>query len=132
MVTFSGTQFEEGAGKFGVAKSLFLDLFKGEETREIDVEGLQWMVSFAAGEDGKVEQGGNGAEMVYMRCWRIVTKRSGQKLPRVEVEEMGPRLDFRLGRCMEADDRLLREAMKKSKGSEVGFCLTSIFLSMAC
>jgi len=53
-----------------------------------------------------------------MRVWRIVTKRSGQRLPRVEVEEMGPRIDFRLGRVREADEGMMKEALKRAKGTE--------------
>lgn len=48
----------------------------------------------------------------------IQTKRSGQKLPRVEVEEIGPRMDFRVGRVKEADESMLKEAMKKARGLE--------------
>ncbi|UKZ73215.1 hypothetical protein TrVFT333_000857 [Trichoderma virens FT-333] len=46
------------------------------------------------------------------------TKRSGQKLPRVEVEEIGPRMDLRVGRMQEADEAMLKEAMKKPRGTE--------------
>ena len=122
LLSFSGTQFEdpvgEGGGKFALAKSIFLDFFRGGEAKEVDVEGLQWMINFSATE----EEGEEGKrEMVYMRCWRLVTRRSGQKLPRVEVEEMGPRIDFRLGRIRDADEGTLKDAMKTAKGSEVGF-----------
>ncbi|MCJ1257437.1 rRNA-binding ribosome biosynthesis protein rpf2 [Lignoscripta atroalba] len=118
LLSFSGTQFEDPSegGKFALAKSMFLDFFRGGETKEIDVEGLQWMINLSAGEE---EDGlGGKREMVYMRCWRLVTKRSGQKLPRVEVEEMGPRVDFRLGRVRDADGSVMKEAMKKAKGIE--------------
>lgn len=123
LLSFSGTQFEDpvgggGEGKFAVAKSMFLDFFRGGEAKEVDVEGLQWMINFSAAE----EEGEEGTrEMVYMRCWRLVTKRSGQKLPRVEIEEMGPRIDFRLGRVRDADEGALRDAMRRSKGTEVSF-----------
>ena len=52
--------------------------------------------------------------MIYL----ISTKRSGQKLPRVEVEEMGPRMDFRVGRVQEPDEAMLKEALKKPKTNE--------------
>ena len=45
----------------------------------------------------------------------IKTKKSGQKLPRVEVEEMGPRIDFRVGRMKEAEEAMLKEAMRKAR-----------------
>ncbi|MCJ1404161.1 hypothetical protein MMC11_007386 [Xylographa trunciseda] len=118
LLSFSGTQFDEdgGGSKFMLAKSMFIDFFRGGDAKEVDVEGLQWMISFAAAEEfGEGEK----RDTIYMRCWRLVTKRSGQRLPRVEVEEMGPRVDFRLGRVREADEGLLREAQKRARTTEV-------------
>jgi ribosome production factor 2 len=123
LLSFSGTAFDEppagsdGVNKFALAKSMFLDFFRGGEASEMDMEGLQMMISFAAAEEDVA--GGEVRQMVYMRVWRIVTKRSGQKLPRVEVEEMGPRIDFRLGRAKDADEAMMKEALKKAKGTEV-------------
>ena len=123
MISFSGPGFEEESGKFFLAKSLFLDFFRagagaeGEAKRQVDIEGLQWMINFAAVED-EVEQGGERVQWVYMRCWRIVTKRSGSKLPRVEVEEMGPRIDMRLGRSRDAEGSMAKEALKKAKSTQ--------------
>ena len=116
LISFSGVQFDDPASSnFTLAKSVFLDFFRGEAT-EVDVEGLQWMINFAAGEE---EWDGGKRDIVRMRCWRLITKRSGQKLPRVEVEEMGPRIDFKLGRVRIADDGTVKEALKKAKGAEV-------------
>jgi len=129
MLSFSGTQFEDSAGsssKFTLAKSMFTDFFRGGEAKEVDVEGLQMMISFAAGE----EDGEEGKrEMVYMRCWKIVTKRSGQRLPRVEIEEMGPRIDFKLGRVKEADESMMKEALKRVKGTDVSSLVPSSLFS---
>ena len=122
MMCFSGPQFEDlGSGsssnnKFALAKSMFSDLFRGEEVTEMDIEGLEMMISFAAGETGEGEV---HADWVYMRVWRIITKRSGQKMPRVELEEMGPRIDFRLGRVQQADPAVMKEALKKDKTTKV-------------
>ena len=123
LLSFSGSAFEDPESKYGIgnqfalAKSMFLDFFRGEQATELDVEGLQTMISFTALEQ-EVE-GGNTKQMVYMRVWRIVTKRSGQRLPRVEIEEMGPRIDFRLGRVREADEDMWKEALRKGKNAEV-------------
>lgn len=116
LLSFSGAQFDSPtANAYTLAKSLFTDFFRGGETKELDVEGLQLLISFFAGEDG---EDGTKAP-IHMRCWRIVTKRSGQKVPRVEVEEMGPRIDFKVGRIREADGGVWKEALKKAKGTEV-------------
>ena len=116
LLSFSGPQFEDPIpNQYTLAKSMFVDFFRGSETQMIDVEGLQLLISFFAGEDGPE---GEPAQ-IHMRCWKIVTKRSGQKVPRVEVEEIGPRVDFRIGRIKEADEALRKQAMKVAKGSEV-------------
>ncbi len=116
LLSFSGAQFDDPVpNKYTLAKSMFTDFFRGGETQTVDVEGLQLLISFFVGEAGVGEQ----LPQIQMRCWKIATKRSGQKMPRVEVEEMGPRIDFRVGRTREADERAWKDAMKKAKGLEV-------------
>lgn len=116
MLLFAGTAFESPvSNEFTLAKSLLTDFFKGEPADKIDVEGLQYMISFTA-ED--MTGDGDAKPAIHMRSYMIQTKRSGQKLPRVEVEEIGPRMDFRVGRVKEADMSMLKEAMKKVHGLE--------------
>jgi len=78
----------------------------------VDVEGLQYIVSISARE---AVEGEESKPSVHLRVYLIRTKRSGQKLPRVEVEEMGPRMNFRVGRVKEADESLLKEALRRAK-----------------
>lgn len=126
LLSFSGAQFESPTpNEYTLAKSMFVDFFRGAETQKIDVSGLQLLISFFAGEDGPE---GEPAQ-IHMRCWKIVTKRSGQKVPRVEVEEIGPRIDFRVGRIKEADATMRKEAMKRAKGSEV---FPTPFMVLSC
>jgi len=102
MLLFAGTPFESPvSNEYSLAKSFFTDFFKGEPADKVDVEGLQYIVS-----------------MIHLRVYLIKTKRSGQKLPRVEVEEMGPRMDFRVGRVKEADENVLKEALRKARTSQ--------------
>jgi ribosome production factor 2 len=116
MVLFAGTAFESPvSNEFTLAKSMLLDFFKGDLSEQIDVEGLQYIISITA-EDSSGE--GDAKPTIHLRVYLLRTKRSGQKLPRVEVEEMGPRMDFRVGRVKEADESMLKEAMKKAKGTE--------------
>ena len=114
LIAFHGAVFEDpNQTKYTLAKSLLLDFFRGESTTEVDVTGLQYLISISAEE----EEEGLPAPEIRIRFYLIKTKRSGQKLPRVEVEEMGPRIDFRVGREKFADTDMLKEAMKTPKGN---------------
>jgi ribosome production factor 2 len=115
MLSFHGTVFEDpNQTKYTLAKSLLIDLFKGQDAEEVDVEGLQYLISITAAEP--TDELPN--PQIKLRFYLLRTKRSGQKLPRIEVEEMGPRLDFSLGREMFPDPDMLKDAMKKPKGNE--------------
>ncbi|RKU43803.1 rRNA-binding ribosome biosynthesis protein rpf2 [Coniochaeta pulveracea] len=127
MMVFSGTAFESPVeNEFTLAKSVLTDFFRGDSggagAEKIDVEGLQYIVSVTADEPGgeglRVQQQSEDpalAPVLRLRVYLITTKRSGQRLPRVEVEEMGPRMDFRFGRHQMPDEAMLKEAMKRSK-----------------
>lgn len=116
LLAFSGTQWENPTpNQYTLAKSLFSDFFRGEEAKEVDVEGLQLLIHFSVGEE---KTGEEGKKMVHMRCYKLITKRSGQRVPRVEVEEIGPRVDMRIGRIRETDSGMWKEAMKRSKVGE--------------
>jgi ribosome production factor 2 len=115
LISFSGSLFDSPTpNAYTLARSLFIDLFRGQDVTEIDVEGLQYMIHISVGEE--VE--GQPAPQIHLRNYRIVTKKSGQKLPRVEVDEMGPRMDFRMGRIQQADETIWREALKRPKQLE--------------
>jgi ribosome production factor 2 len=116
MLLFAGTPFESPVtNEYTLVKSFFTDFFKGEPADKIDVEGLQYIVSISARDtiDGEEVK-----PTVHLRVYLIRTKRSGQKLPRVEVEEMGPRMDFRVGRVKEADESIMKEALRKARTSQ--------------
>ncbi|KAG6007292.1 hypothetical protein E4U54_000038 [Claviceps lovelessii] len=116
MLLFAGTAFESPVSdEFTLAKSMLVDFFRGEPSDKIDVEGLQYIVSVTAEE---VSGDGDAKPAIHVRAYMISTKRSGQKLPRVEVEEIGPRMDFRVGRFKEADESMRKDAMKKARGLE--------------
>jgi ribosome production factor 2 len=105
MLLFTGDVWERDNRMKGI-KNLWLDFFRGETVKSVDVEGLQYVISFMA----RPQEG--ETPMVHMRAWMIRTKKSGQKLPRVEVEETGPRMDLRVRRVQEASAEMLKEALK--------------------
>src|SRR5438034_2876541 len=111
MMLFAGSAWEDSTSSVHpMLKSLFLDMFKGEETDKIDVEGLQYLLMVAAEEP--VE---GAAPVIHLRWYKIRTKKSGHKLPRVELDEVGPKFDFRVGRIREAEESVMKEAMKQGK-----------------
>lgn len=111
-----------GNERFGTARSLLLDLFRGEEASDVHAEGLQMMITFTGVEEESVVDGGEVRQMIHMRVWKVVTKKSGQKLPRVELAEMGPRIDWRIGRYQAAEPGMMKEALKRGRSStEVSF-----------
>ena len=116
LIAFSGSAFESPTeNAYTLAKSVLLDLFKGPDVEKVDVEGLQYIMNFSVEE----EENDEVKPVIRMRCYLIRTKKAGGSLPKVEVEEMGPRIDFRVGRVKEADTEMLKEAMRKPKGLEV-------------
>lgn len=113
MVLFSGTPFESPIpNEYTMAKSFFIDFFKGEPADKVDVEGLQYMVAISARDSVDGEE---AKPKIHLRVYLIKTKKSGQKLPRVEIEEMGPRMDFRIGRMKEPEEAMLKEALRKPR-----------------
>jgi len=88
MILFSGTAWDGPvANEYTILKSILIDMFKGDNTSDkIDVEGLQYIVSVVADEPA----GDDVKPTVHLRLYLLNTKRSGQRLPRVELEEMGP------------------------------------------
>lgn len=115
MLAFSGTAFESPTpNAYTLAKSLLLDFFRGQDAASVDVEGLQLLMHISVGEESDADP----APKIHLRVHKIITKRSGQKLPRVEVEEIGPRVDFRVGRLQEAPEAVMKEALKKPKQLE--------------
>ncbi|KAK6532953.1 rRNA-binding ribosome biosynthesis protein rpf2 [Arthrobotrys megalospora] len=114
MISFSGAIFENNP-TYAQMKLLFLDFFHGNTVSEVDVEALQYMISISAADPTDEEPN----PKIHLRCYMLKTVRSGHKLPRVELEEMGPRMDFKIGRIQEANPDLMKEAMKKPKGQEM-------------
>lgn len=113
MMLFAGSAWEDTTSPvYSMLKSMLLDIFKGEETDKVDVEGLQYILMVAA--DEPVEE---TAPVIHLRWYKIRTMKSGQKLPRVELDQVGATFDFRVGRVKEADGDVMKEAMKQGKRS---------------
>ena len=118
LLSFSGSAFDSPIeNDYTLARSIFLDLFKGPDVDNIDVEGLQYMIHFSVDEPATNSE--TDKPTIHMRTYLLRTKKApNSSLPKVEVEEMGPRIDFRVGRARQADPDMKKEAMRKVKGTE--------------
>lgn len=112
MFTFNGPEFDSHP-VFQHLKSLFLDFFRGEETDLQDVAGLQYIIALSTGE---IEDPNSSTlPLLYFRVYKLKSYRSGEKVPRIELEEIGPRFDFKIGRRLTPAPELEKEAHKKPK-----------------
>lgn len=87
-------------------KNMMLDFFRGEtDIEQIHLNGLEHVIILTAINETNVA----------FRVYNIVLKKSGTKLPRVELEEMGPSIDLVLRRNRFADSAMMKEALRVPK-----------------
>ncbi|KAJ9615462.1 rRNA-binding ribosome biosynthesis protein rpf2 [Cladophialophora chaetospira] len=124
LILFAGSQWDDTSASAQAAlyqslKSIMLDLFQGEEIPSIDVAGLQYLLMIAAGESSSASTDLNdptNKPVLHLRWYRIRTMRSNSpKIPRVELDPIGPSFDFRVGRFREADASMMKDAMKHGR-----------------
>ena len=109
---FSGDAFENDPTMKRV-KSLLIDMFRGEsQVSHVRLAGLELSLQFTA----VSTSGSSGPYKVLFRSYRIITKKSDNvRLPRVELEEIGPRMDLTVRRTHLASDDLFKTACKQVK-----------------
>ncbi|KAK2533872.1 Rpf2 [Columba livia] len=103
MLIFAGDVFEVNE-EYRRLKSLLIDFFRGPSVPSIRLAGLEYVLHFTA-VDGKI----------YMRSYKVLLKKSGCKIPRIELEEMGPSLDLVMRRTHLASDDLYKLSLKQPK-----------------
>ncbi|XP_021957749.1 ribosome production factor 2 homolog [Folsomia candida] len=101
---FSGEPWLSDTSDFFRIKNLLIDFFHGEEITNIRLEGIEHVYSFVAVEN-----------KIYLRGYKIALKKSGEKTPFVELEEMGPSADLVLRRVKLASADLFKSACKRPK-----------------
>lgn len=103
-ILFAGTQFEEVA-ELKRLQNLLVDFFQREKIDAVRLQGLEHVLIFTADSENKV----------YMRSYRIIMKKSATNTPRVELEEIGPSVDFKLRRTKLASADLYKLSCKQPK-----------------
>ncbi|KAL1131751.1 hypothetical protein AAG570_011364 [Ranatra chinensis] len=100
---FSGPQFVDDP-IFNRVQNLFVDLFQREKVDALRLQGVEHVMHFTTAE-----------EKILLRNYRILLKKSGCSIPRIELEEIGPSVDFKIRRTRLASDDLFKLACKQPK-----------------
>ena len=97
---FSGDEFELRE-EYKQIKLLFLDMFRGQVIKSLDVQGLQTVINVSA-VDSKI----------LFRVYRLRLLKSADTplTPNVELQPVGPFIDFTLGRQRLPGDDLRKQA----------------------
>ncbi|RKO91863.1 Brix domain-containing protein [Blyttiomyces helicus] len=111
LILFHGDSFD-ASDDLRTLKSLFLDFFRGDGSAAmVNLGGIEHVISITA--DGTTTS--DGLKKLYFRVYAINLKKSGTRLPRVELDEMGPRVDFVLRRSRLADAETMKQATRIPK-----------------
>jgi len=114
LLAFSGDLFDHNE-TYAKIKNFFMDFFRGSPTADqVDLRGLEYIIHFIAEPTDTP-----ASARILFRVYCVKMKKSGTKLPRVELEEMGPRIDFVLRRTQFAPPDLMKEALKVPKEIKV-------------
>ncbi|KAK6636996.1 hypothetical protein RUM43_010663 [Polyplax serrata] len=98
---FAGEEFKTNP-ELNRLQNLFVDLFQREKVDSLSMQGLEHVIMFTTHNN-----------KIYFRSYRILLKKSGTILPRVELEEIGPSIDFKLQRSKLATPDLFKRACKQ-------------------
>ncbi|KAI8901654.1 Brix domain-containing protein [Globomyces pollinis-pini] len=106
LIIFNGENWDS-TDELRTVKSMFLDLFTGDTSAEqINLAGISHLITFTCV--------GNPSSpcRFLMNTYNIKLMKSGVKLPRVELEEMGPSFEFIQRRCTLANIDMMKESLR--------------------
>jgi len=103
-ITVTGALFQNDQN-YSLAANLFIDFFRGQVTSNINLKGLEHVISLSASDKG----------IIQLRHYAIIMKKSGSRIPLVELEEIGPSIDFIWRRQQFGADILRKEALQIPK-----------------
>jgi len=97
---FVGEEFEQSDVHKRFA-NLLLDFFRGQVVNTINLVGLEHVIVCTS-----------APEKVYFRVYRTQLKKSGTKIPHVDLLEIGPSADFVIGRSSLATQDMIKASNK--------------------
>ncbi|CAG8499283.1 1170_t:CDS:2, partial [Acaulospora morrowiae] len=115
---FTGSLFETSQ-PHKVFKNMLLDFFQGKVLKSFDLTGIEYVISVTAiGSPLPDESNVNPSRVdgkIFFRVYTINMKKSGERTPRVELEEMGPHYNFFIRRTKFAKDEVYKQATRIPK-----------------
>lgn len=105
-------------------QNLFLDFFRGRSVREVSLAALDHVIcctlrptvagqEIMAGEDGQVKNA-----TILFRHYSLRLRKSGGKVPRVELIDAGPTMDLEVRRMQLAPAERFKHACRAAKGED--------------
>lgn len=89
-------------------KSLLMDFYRGApDFSQLNLAGVSHLLSFTVSPEDD--------NRIHLRVYTPTLKKSGMATPRVELEEVGPRIDWEIRRHKQADEMVLKNALKVPK-----------------
>jgi ribosome production factor 2 len=107
-LTFVGEQFYNDAA-FIRLRNFFTDFFRGADVEQLRLQGVEVLLAFYALPDGSVA----------MRGYKMELKKSGTRVPRVELVETGPSCKFQPRRTRLASDDAFKTACRQPKAAKI-------------
>jgi len=104
MFVFMGEQWDNDATYIRL-QNLLTDFFRGEKLEMVSLKGLDHVMGWSVGEDGKI----------YCRIYTVGFAKSGTKVPTIELEGMGPFMDLTIRRTQLAAPDMWNLACKQPR-----------------
>ena len=101
---------------YQLLKSIFLDFYGGHAVAEIDPKAVEHIISITAAPLPNVPDGTVAPlPLVHFRVYTLALSASGTRAPKAQLTEMGPSIDFSVRRVQDADEEMMKQAMKRPK-----------------
>ncbi|RXK35156.1 ribosome production factor 2 [Tremella mesenterica] len=105
---------------YQLLKSFFLDIYNGHSLSELPLTSIEHVISITASPlpssiTTTSEAASQNPALIHFRVYTIKLSSSGTKIPEMQLTEMGPSIDFTIRRTKEAEDEMMKMALKRPK-----------------
>ena len=116
LIHFSSELFDSHP-RYSQLKTMLMDLLNGQVIDSLCLSGLEHVISVTVAPTPPDLNSATSASlpMVHVRTYTFKMVSSGVKTPRAELTPMGPHFDLILRRNREADEDVMKAALKRPK-----------------